>query len=195
MKKKLCSVLLAASLLLALSACKSEYHIPEDSYPTLPSFPEEKTPLQQLEAAFAATAAAGSRTVHYGTVCGTGEEATEDMHVQTVSEARPFDREALYAAAAYFPDNDNFLSDFCSQSIQAIPSNTGIIRYQLTGLSWEDASCLLFAQPHGDELDQALCAVSIDLDAQGRFCRLEVTVETGDSLNTTFLSITFSDSQ
>lgn len=194
MKKRICSALLAGLLLLALSACTPEYHESEDTYPTLPSFPEEQTPLQQLEAAIAAAKTAGSRTVRYGTIHKTGEEITEETHSQTVSETQPFDRDALYAAVTYFPDNENFLQDFCNQPIRAIPSNTGTIRYQLTGLSCEDANRLLFSRSLYREYDSAVWAIFMDLDAEGRFCRLEVTAETQAETMSAFLSITFPDS-
>lgn len=191
MTNKLFPVLLALLMLLASTGCQAETNLIEDTYPTLPSVQTDKTPLQQLEDAFTA-AAADVHTIQYGTLRQTGSETDEDLHSQTVSDTQPFDRAALYANLADFPDNDNFLRDFCDQRIQVVPSNTGIVRYQLTNLTWEAARQLLYDQPHESTYAQALCTITIDLDEQGRFTRLEIVFTGENTVTTLFLSLTFS---
>ena len=51
MRKRLLSVVLAAALLLTLTACRTESDTTEDEFSTLPSFPQELTPLEQLREA------------------------------------------------------------------------------------------------------------------------------------------------
>ena len=191
MTKKLFSLLLAALMLLALTGCQTESNDIEDTYPTLPSVQIEKTPLQQLEDAFAA-ASGDVCSIQYGTLRQTGDKTDEDIHSQTLSDAQSFDRSALYAAVADFPDNADFLRDFCDQRIQVIPSNTGIIRYQLTNLTWEEACPLLYDQPCESAYDQTLCGITIQLDGQGRFSRLEIVFTDERTVTTLFLSLTFS---
>lgn len=195
MTKKCLFFLPAALLAAALTACAPQVTAPENFVSTLPSFHEEKTPLQQLEAAIAAAESAPSATISYGTIRTSGEDRTEDLHSQTVSETRPFDRDELYAAVAYFPTNEAFLQAFCSSPLRAIPSNTGIIRYQLTDLSWDNAASLLYGVSADAPMEQAVCAVSMDVDSEGRLCRLEVTMETETQSLTLFIQATFSDSQ
>lgn len=189
MTKKLICALLAA--LLFLTGCARNEPNDEDSYPTLPSFSQEQPPLQQLQSAIAATESAGSFTAEYGTIHRTGEEADEDRHSQSVTADAPFDRQAMYAAAEYLPDNPGFLQALCDLSLRAIPSNTGTIRFQMTDLSWEDANSLLYAHARTQELIDTTCSVSMELDAQGRFHRMEVVFEGSDITLTAFLSITF----
>lgn len=191
-RKWFCS-LLAIFIVLAISACAPQYTEPEASYPTLPSFPEEQSPAQQLEAAIAKTEAEESYEICYGTVRQSEEENTEDSDSQTVSKDSPLNLEEMYEKLPYLPDNENFLQDFCNRSLRAIPSNTGIIRYQLTDLSWEDAQSLLYSQPREGEFDEAMCAVALELDADGRFSQLEITMETENAEFTVFLTITFPD--
>lgn len=192
MRKRLLSAALAAVLLLTLTACRSEPDTPEDEFSTLPSFPAELTPLEQLREAIRATQNSGNRTVRYGTIRKTGDKTEEVTYSQSVSDTRSFDREALYEAVELFPSNEDFLQDFCSRRIQAIPSNTGVVRYQLTQLSYSDAQQLLFARALFRQTDDSVWSVHIDL-TDGRFSRLEVTVDTGEETLTAFLYVTSPD--
>jgi hypothetical protein len=193
MKKRLLSAVLAAALVFTLVACASEPERVEDEFSTLPSFPQELTPMEQLQNAIAATKNSGNRTIRYGTIRESGSKTEEVTYSQSVSDTQPFDRDALYEAVEVFPSNENFLQDFCNRRIQAVPSNTGVIRYQLTNLSYSDAQQLLFARTLFQQTDDSLWSVSIDL-LDGRFNRLEVTVETEAETLTGFLFVTPSDS-
>lgn len=193
MTRKYLYVLAALLLALALSACTQQQTEAETSYPTLPSFPEEQTPAQQLSAAIGKTASEESYVIRYGTVTSSGEETMETAWSQDVSPAQPLDRDTVYEKVAYLPTCEDFLESFCSRSLRAVPSNTGVIRYQLTDLTWEDVCSLLYKEiPEGD-FEDARCAVVMEVDAAGRFSRLEVTMETENDVFTAFLSLTFPD--
>lgn len=194
MKRKLLSAVLAAVLVLSLTACAQPLAESEDSYPTLPSFSQEQTPLEQLEAAISNTRSAGECTLRYGIIRKTGDETTEESFSQSLSDAGEPDWATLYSQVPDFPDNTNFISDFCSHPLRAIPSNTGTIRYQLTDLSREDMDRLLYAAPRSEEAVQAVCGAALDIDADGRLCCFELTMETEQESLTIFLSVTFPES-
>lgn len=185
--------LVVVCVMLTISACAPNYSQPESSCPTLPSFQEEQTPVQQLQQGIDKTKQEQQFTIDYGTIRQSGLDCVEDTYSSTVSEENPLDWDALRTQVPYFPNKDTFLSDFCNQPLHAIPSNTGIVRYQLTALSWENARELLYQQAPEGNHEGTNWSIIIELDSAGRFSRLEITIEAEEELCTAFLSITFPD--
>jgi len=169
MVKRLFLTLLTAALL--LSACARPTNAPQDTTPTPPSIQASKTPLELLTEAVTNTKNAGACTMQYGTITTIGDDKKETLYTQTLSPEHPLDWDTLYAQIPDFPTNEHLLSDFCTHSLQAIPSNTGIIRYEVTDLTGAEMSALLYAQA-ADEQD-IIGTVAIEVDASNRFVRLE----------------------
>ena len=185
-------ILLAAVLLLTLAACKTQYEEPTGpTEPTLPSVPLDQTPAQQLSAALHKTGAQDRYEVRYGTRNAAGE----NTDTQSVSQSRPLDRDELYAKAPELPDREDFLDQFCGRSLMVNPSNTGVIRYLLMGLSWEDARSLLYSGEREAPLEDAIWTVTLTVDGEGRFCEFEFTGQREGESWSAFLTITFPDSQ
>ena len=180
--------------LLLLTACAHASQTPDDNAPTLPSFSQQQAPEVQLQAALETTRNCVPRTVRYGTVRQVGEDTVEDNRTQTVTADTPFDRADMYAAAPYLPHRETFLTELCRLPLQAIPSNTGIIRFCLTDLTWEQAQALFYEAPPVAEWTEAVCSVALDRDAEGRLCRVEVVFETPEAVLTAFVTLQFTDS-
>lgn len=192
MTRRIC-VLLAVLLMITLAACTPKYEIEEAECPTLPSFSQELTPQQQLESGLGKTENEPEYEIRYGMICKSGEETTENEQVQRVDPNGLLDRQLMYEQLPYLPNNEAFLQEFCNRRLQAVPSNTGVIRYQLTDLGWEDAHALLYARTPEAVPEEGVWGIFMDLDANGRFSRLEITVEMEEELFTAFLRITFPD--
>ena len=169
MKKRLLLTLLA--VLLILSACVRPSAPSEDTTPTPPSIQTTKTPLELLTEAITNTKNAGATSVQYGIISTTGDDKQENLYTQTLSPDHPLDWDALYAQISDFPTNKNLLSDFCSKSLRAIPSNTGTIRYEVTDLTGAEMSALLYGQAADNQ--NTIGTVAMEVDASNRFTRLE----------------------
>jgi hypothetical protein len=172
MKNRLIISLLVA--VLALSACAQPTDKPRETIATPPTIQTSKTPLDLLTEAINNTKSAAC-TIQYGTVTIDGDDTAERFHTQQIDPAHPFDWDALYSAVPDFPTNENLLSDFCSGALQAIPSNTGIIRYERTDLSGAELSALLYGKSAGAL--NAIGTIAIEVDASNRFTRLEFILE------------------
>ena len=193
MKKRILMALLWTFLVLPLAACSETPEPVKDNFPTLPDFQQEQTPLEQLTSAIDAARNAGSCTVEYGTVRAAGESTQEDTYTRSVSADQPFDRSVLYAQVPLFPNNEGFLEDFCNRSIRVIPSNTGTFRYQLDGLSWDEAKKLLYSSECEEDFSGAVCSVSIDIDPDGRLSRIQIDLDTETETVNVFLSVAFQE--
>lgn len=153
MKKLL--FLLISVLILALAACAAPSEPTYDTIPTPPSISQEKTPFEMLSAALEQTVALEQLRLEY---CRDGES------FYCVGSGD----EVLDTAEEWIP-NPDFLADFCVLPLNAIPSNTGIIRYQVTGLTADELSALL-----GIEVpDSEDCTVALEVDARGYLVRFE----------------------
>lgn len=181
-------------LALALSACASQPEAQVPSHPTLPSFPQEQTPAQQLSAAIGKTKAEVSYSIRYGSRVSSGEDRTEDADSQEVSPENPLDREAMYEKASFLPNRTDFLEAFCALPLRAIPSNTGVIRYEVSELSREAARELLYNDAPEWAAEEGLCSVCLEVDAAGRLSKFEITIETPLETMILFLELTFPES-
>lgn len=176
MKKLLLTFLLTA--VLALSACAQTAAGAQPTIPTPPSIQTSKTPLELLTEAVDNAKNAGPCTIQYGTVTTTGEDTIENLHTQQLSPEHPFDWDSLYTSVPDFPTNEHLLSDFCSGSLRAIPSNTGTIRYELTGLTRSETDTLMYGQvSEAEYLPNVIGTAAIEVDADNRFTLLEFTLE------------------
>jgi hypothetical protein len=97
----------------------------------------------------------------------------------------------MWGKAPELAVRQNFLEQFGNQSLRIIPSNTGIIRYELSYLSWEDAEPLLYGDGRDAPFVDAHWTVSLTVDAAGRLSGFEITSEREEETRTVFLSITF----
>lgn len=181
------------ALVLALTACSIRPEEPEPSTPTLPSFPQTLTPEQQLSAAMGKTMAQERYEIRYGTRTFAGEEAVEDARSQSVSQGSGLDRELMYEFAPGLPDREDFLSGFCAMPLRAIPSNTGVIRYEIAELDGVTAGELLYIDSRDMEPAGTLWTVAVTVDAAGRFSGLEIIGETQTETIVLFLELTFPD--
>ena len=191
MTRKIGYLLVPLALLLLMAACQPKYEEPEVTDPTLPSISLDQTPVQQLAAAIEKTEAEEKFDIRYGIKTRVGEETAEDVHSQTVTEDQSFDRDRMWGKAPELAVRQNFLEQFGNQSLRIIPSNTGIIRYELLYLSWEDAEPLLYGDGRDAPLVDAHWTVSLTVDAAGRLSGFEITSEREEETRTVFLSITF----
>lgn len=182
----------AMALSLALCGCAPEYTPqPTTTYPTLPSFPQEQTPLEQLRGAMSAAWSQETYTITWGQV-RSDQASGGTERSQTVTAQTPADWQAVFAEVPLLKLQQNFPEDFCSRPLRAIPSNTGIIRYQLTGLSREDAVQLLYGGDCAAEFDS--CEIAIEI-MEGLFTRLEIQFFAGDTASTVYLSFDYPDSE
>lgn len=190
MKNTLLPLLLV--MVLILSACAGPVNAPQDTTPTPPTIQTTKTPLELLTEAVSNTQNAGACTVQYGIVTTAGEDQQKTLYTQALSPEHPLNWDTLYTQVPDFPTNEHLLPDLCSKSLQAIPSNTGVIRYQVTDLTDAEMSALLYGQA-GDN-QNITGTVAIEADASNRFTRLELIWEL-DAQNTVtiFLSMQFSE--
>ena len=167
--------------LLLLAACSRQLPPTQDTEPTLPSFSQEKTPLELLTEAVEKSKNTPSATVRYGTVTHQGEQKQEQIHAQSVSADCPLNLDAIRADLPDFPTNENCLADFCAGRIRVIPSNDGTFRYELPELTWDALWALMHGPSTPDDrygdYTQILCTAAIDIDPQGRISRLEFITE------------------
>lgn len=191
MNKPFLRAVAAALLMLALCGCAPEYTLPTSTFPTLPSVPLEQTPLEQLTAAMSAAWAQETYTVTWGQaqsdqVSGGAERS------QTVTADAPINWQVIYSQIPALQLHDGFPEAFCSSPLRIIPSNTGIIRYQLSDLSRADALQLLYGQDREAEFDT--CQVAIET-LEGMFTRLELQFTTGETVTTYYLTFDYPDSE
>lgn len=189
MTRKYRYLAVALTLLLALTACTVPAEETEPGYPTLPSFPLDRTPTQQLGDAIAKTREEGEYEVRYGTRLKVGEAMTEDTKTQAVSQNHPLDRDEIFAAVPDLPNREDFLERFCSRSLRVIPSNSGSLRFELAELSWEDARELL--NSNHEELADGTWTIALTVDGAGRLSDFEMTLRRDGEIQTAFLTITF----
>ena len=191
MTRKYGYILVLVALMLVLAACRPHYEVQEPSYPTLPTIPMEKTPAQMLSAAISQTKNEENYEVRYGiqTVVGTEKEETE--YTQTVTKDYPLDRDEMKEKVPELSVADDFLQRFCNRSMRIIPSNSGVIRYEVMDLSGEDARELLYGDGAQTEDGQMIWSVSLIVDAAGRLSGFEITSEGEEETRQVFLSIIF----
>lgn len=175
--KRLQFIALLVAVLLC-TACARPADTPQDTTPTLPSIQTNKTPLELLTEAITNAKNADNFTIQFGTITTTGDDAVKDLHTQQISPAHPLDWDALYAAVPQLPTNEQFLTDFCSGSLRAIPSNTGIIRYELAELTQSEMDTLMYGQASETPDPSTLVGTAaIEVDEHNRFTRLELVLE------------------
>lgn len=163
---------------LMLSACARPSAEWQDTTPTPPTIQTAKTPLELLTEAVTNAQNAGPCTVQYGTVTTAGEETTKKLHTQNISADCPLDWASIYAQVPDFPTNEHLLADFCSHGLQAIPSNTGTIRYELANLTASELDELMYGQlPATTGTTDAVGTAAIEVDKNNRFSRLEFILE------------------
>jgi hypothetical protein len=196
MKKQRLIILFIA--VLALSACARPTIETQPTIATPPSIQTSKTPLELVMEAVNNTKNIGTFTIQYGTVTITGEDTVKKLHIQPLSPEQPFDWDALYAAVPDFPTNEHLLADFCSGPLQAVPSNTGTIRYERTNLTQSEMDTLMYGNiSEACDFLKVIGTAAIEVDADNRFTRLEFILEhygADDTLQRTVtivLSITF----
>lgn len=189
-QKYLC-VLIVLCLILMASGCKTKQPEPEQSYPTLPDFREDLTPLQQLSAAIEKTREQGIYEVQYGTKEIYEGQTEENSRLQKISPENLLDRESMYDFLIYLPQTDSFLEEFCGQSLRVIPSNTGLLRFQLSDLTWEKAAQMMYDQIPEGVPEQATCEIALEIDALGRLSKFEVSMTTDEKTLMAFLAIFF----
>lgn len=185
-------VIAALALCLMLSAC-ADAPAPETTdpgYPTLPSFPQQQSPAQQLSAAVDKTKAEKSYGIQYGIHRQIGAETSEDSHSQAVTPEQPLDWNALYGQLPQLPEDSGFLERFCQRPLRAIPSNTGVIRYVVADLTGEDAQVLLYGKS-SQTIEKANWTVALEVDAAGRLIGFEMISEGEEEIQTVFLRISF----
>ena len=190
MTRRLRPVLAAVALLLTLTACTTQEQLPTDPEPTLPSFPLDQTPAQKLSAAIGMTAAEETYDIRYGTIVDT----QEDAYTQAVSPSSPLDRAQMNVQVPELPDNADFLEAFCNSPLMISPSNTGIVRYFLQNLSWEEARSLLYLQEREAPLADAEWTIAIEVDGAGRLCNFEITADGEGESRSVFVTLTFPES-
>lgn len=189
MKKLLLISLLAA--ILALCGCAKPVSESQSTIPLPPSIQTSKTPLELLAEAADNVKTAGACTIQYGTVTQSGGNTAENLHTQQLSPEQSLDWNALYAAVPDFPTNQNLLSDFCAGSLQAIPSNTGTVRYERTGLTQSELDALMYGQAtEAEENPDTRGTIAIEVDRHNRLSRLEFTLERYGEDNTLQYTVT-----
>jgi hypothetical protein len=165
---------------------------PLASQPTLPSFSQTLSPLEQLQQAQEAVRAAGSFQIAFpGGVQQVilGEQSlleTEDykllydasgcyrmdLHGENpqweLQEHQGTIGEAdIFATLRALIPNENLLGDLCKQSLIVSPSNDGSFRYQLTQLTLEELYTLVHGVAPGEELPEGVGAACVTVDSQG----------------------------
>ena len=181
----------ALALLLTLTACSTQPEAQVPSEPTLPSFPQALTPEQQLSAALDKTVAEECYEIVYGTRTLADGETVEDKQTQSVSKPNRLDREHMYAHIPGLPDREDFFSLFCAMPLRAVPSNTGVIRYEVPELDGKAAGHLLYKDSRTMDPADGLWTVALTVDAAGRFSGLEIIGETQTETIILFLELSF----
>lgn len=190
-RKYLC-ILAVMCLMFSASGCKTAQPQPQEQpYPTLPDFQEDMTPLQQLTAAIEKTRGQGEYEVRYGTNTVRDGQVEENSRLQSVSLQNPLDRDDMYEYLPLLPQKDGFLEEFCGRSMQVVPSNTGILRFQLADLEWEEAWQMMYDREPEGEFPQERCEIAFEVDAAGCFSGFEIIMTQEEETVKVFLSITF----
>lgn len=189
-RKYLC-ILSVLCLILLAAGCKKEQPATEQSYPTLPEFREDLTPLQQLSAAIEKVRAQRVYDIQYGTKVNRQSQTEENSRIQNVSPEKALDRVSMMDFLPYLPQKDGFLDAFCNNSLRIIPSNTGLMRFQLSDLTWEQTAQMMYDQIPEGAPDQASCEIAFEIDAHGRLSKFEVSMTMDEETLTAFLSISF----
>lgn len=184
-------ILVAVALILVLAGCKTQHEVSKPTDPTLPSIPLNQTPVQQLATAISKAECEECYDIRYGTKTLVGAQKTEDAHSQSVSANLPIDWDEMFAKVPELEVRQDFLERFGNCPLRIIPSNTGIIRYEVSALSWEDAKELLFGDSREEAYADARWSVSLTVDAAGRLSDFEITSEREEEARTVFLSIAF----
>lgn len=180
-------------LALSLTACKPAPPEQEEVYPTLPEFDQTQTPAQQLSSAIEKTGLQNTYEVRYGIITSRDGQTDEIARTQSVSPDQPLNRTALSEYLPMLPNRDGFLSDFCGSPLRIIPSNTGVLRYQLSELDWETASAMMYTGPMQSEYENMLCEIALEVDGDGRMSRVEIILSLENEKQITFLEFTFPD--
>ena len=194
MTRKCLFVLVILLLAFGVAACKKAAPEQDQTDPTLPDFDVEQSPAQQLAAAVDKTRQQNTYDIRYGVVTTCDGKSEEHSQTQAVSPEKPLDEAVMLAYLPQLPDRQEFLEDFCNRPLRIIPSNTGLLRYQLTELAWDDAAALLYSREPEHDFDGANCEIALEVDAQGRLSRLEIIVEMEAEKRTYFVDMTFRDS-
>lgn len=193
-RKYLC-IFVVLCLLLVASGCQAAQSGPasEQTQPTLPDFQEELTPLQQLLAAREKTQSHGSYEVRYGTRTVQNGQTEEKSQMQNVTTQKNLNLDAMYEYLPELPQKQSFLEEFCSRSMEIVPSNTGRLRFQMSGLTWEETWPMMYHQAPDSQLEQAECEVAFEVDAYGRLSDFELIMTMEEETRMVFLSIAFTE--
>lgn len=192
LRKYLC-ILAVLCLVLTVSGCKKEApeQGQEQSYPTLPEFREDQTPVQQLTAAIAKTREQGKYDVRYGTKRTRDGQTEENSLLQTVTVQKPLNLDGMYEYLPVLPRKDSFIQEFCEKKLRVIPSNTGILRFQMSQLEWEDAWQMMYDQKPENAEDPAECEIAFEVDGAGRLSGFELTMTMTEETWTVFVTVEF----
>jgi hypothetical protein len=188
-------LIMIAALLLVLAGCGKETGEtpPDYTIPTLPSFDAEQSPSEKLAASIEALKAADSFQMTFGTEENTytqsvtrhkgivqsyleGETehwlAEDTLLVLREGAIAEESVDLVFAQAKGLLPNDNFLDDFTHQRLIVSPSNTGSFTFALNGLTGEE-----FTDITGIATEAASCEVSLRIDPEGYFSRLELVMD------------------
>lgn len=191
-RKYLCLLMILLMAMLT-AACSETEPEPEETAPTLPAIREEWTPLQQLQDALDQTREQGCYTIRYGTIITRQDDKDEAAQTQSVTPQTPVDLEAIYQYLPQLPSRGDFLENFCNQPLRAVPSNTGVIRYLVSNLEWEEASQLLYGKATQPIYEAPLCQLTLEVDELGRLTGFELEVAGEEEQVTYYISITFAE--
>lgn len=193
LRKYLC-ILAVLCLVLSVSGCKKEAPEQEEqSYPTLPEFREDLTPVQQLTAAIEKTRQQGKYDVRYGTKRTCDGQTEENSLLQAVTVQKPMNLDALYEYLPTLPRKDGFVQEFCELKLRVVPSNTGTLRFQMSQLAWEDAWQIMYDQKPEMEEDPSECEIAFEVDGAGRLSEFELIMTMGEETLTVFVAVTFTE--
>lgn len=191
-RKCLC-ILVTLCLALGVCGCKTPQpeSKPEQTHPTMPEFREDLPPAQQLTDAIEKTRAQETYEVCYGTKRLCDEKNEEDSFCQSVTKREPLNWDIMFKDLPILPEKEDFIQIFCGKSLRVIPSNTGLLRFQMSDLEWEEAWPMMYNQEPEGEFEQAICEIAFEVDASGRLSGFEVIMSMEEETLTVFLSIAF----
>lgn len=200
MKTFFLSALLAAVLLTGCTA-KPVPTYPLASQPTLPSFSQVQTPLEQLEQAreqlhlcgsFRVTFPGGIQYVELGeagyesliqTEAGLLYYGPEGCWEQTGDEPwvrrsvePPFAREQMFASLYERLPNESFFEDFCAGRLTVSPSNDGSFSFQQTELTLSQLYTLIYGKEPEGTLPEGVGIASVTVGPEG--CLSEISFQT-----------------
>ena len=190
MIRKCFCIFLIAILLLAISACVAEKPAEEQFDPTFPTFREDLSPLEQLLEAIEKTKAQGSYEIRYGTTTERDGQIDETAQTQRVTPEKPINMDAMRQFLPLVPDRDGFLADFGNQPLRVVPSNTGVLRFMMPDLQWDEAAQLLYCEPPTENFGDALCEIALEVDDEGRLSQFELIMD-GEERVIVFITLTF----